>query len=487
MRDRTIMSTIGHGGLPALDPEKAPPGRVDAVTMLTCYVALLVIVPSSLVVGSFGAAGAPAGLFAVILLCWYLAARLHPGLAMDRGRQPARIVGVFFACSVIAAYVSTNRAAIPALQENGADRGLIVVAGWMGVLLLAADGIDRADRMRTLLRRVVMGATAMATLGIVEFLSGSDLAQYISIPGLTVQHQVTDLMSRDGLVRAMATTAQPLELAAVLGMILPLALHQARFASPELRFRRWLQVFLIVGAMPMTGSRSAALGLGAVAIVLLPTWARRERWRAYLILLIAPVLLWLVKPSVLSSFGKLFGQLGSDQSTRSRTGALSAAVPFITHHPWFGQGFHTFFSQTYFFVDDQYVTSLIETGVIGTLALVALFVTGWTMARSTRAAAADAQAKDLAQCLAASTVAAAVCFATFDGLSFSIEAGTFFLLLGCTGAAWRLARIPRRPRRRARARARASGAAGRAGSRPRRQDPASRAWPAPWERLVRSR
>jgi hypothetical protein len=433
--------------------------------MLTCYVTLLVIIPSSLVVGSFGAAGAPAGLFAVILLCWYLVARLHPGLTMDRGRQPVRIVGIFFACSVIAAYVSANRVAIPALQENGADRGLIVVAGWMGVLLLAADGIDRADRLRTLLRRVVIGATAMASLGILEFLSGSDLAQFISIPGLTVQHQVTDLMSRDGLVRAMATTAEPLELAAVLAMALPLALHQARFAPPERRFRHWLQVVLIVGAMPMTGSRSAALGLCTVAIVLFPTWARRERWRTCLTLLAAPVLLWLAKPKVLSSFGKLFGQLGSDQSTKSRTGALSSAVPFVTHHPWFGQGFHTFFPQTYFFVDDQYVTSLIETGIIGTLALIALFVTGWVTARRTRAAIAGAQARDLAQCLAASITTAAVCFATFDGLSFSIEAGLFFLLLGCTGAAWRLGRKQQRPRSRARSRARR--AARRAGRRPR--------------------
>ena len=34
----------------------------------------------------------------------------------------------------------------------------------------------------------------------------------------------------------------------------------------------------------------------------------------------------------------------------------------------------------------------------------------------------------------------AVCFASFDALSFSIAAGLFFLLLGCVGAAWRLGR-----------------------------------------------
>jgi hypothetical protein len=35
--------------------------------------------------------------------------------------------------------------------------------------------------------------------------------------------------------------------------------------------------------------------------------------------------------------------------------------------------------------------------------------------------------------------AAAVSFGTFDGLEFSIAPGLCFLLLGCVGAAWRLA------------------------------------------------
>ena len=78
--------------------------------------------------------------------------------------------------------------------------------------------------------------------------------------------------------------------------------------------------------------------------------------------------------------------------------------------------------------------------MVGLAALIAIFVTGWLTARSARLIAPDAQAGDLARCLAASVAAAAACFATFDTLSFSIAAGLCFLLLGCVGAAWRLAR-----------------------------------------------
>jgi O-antigen ligase len=329
---------------------------------------------------------------------------------------------------------------VPVSQQSGADRGLIVLAGWVGVLALAADGIDRADRLMTLLRRIVMLATAMAALGMIEFCTGVDLAKYIVIPGLSVHQQVTDLMSRNGLVRVTATTAQPLEFNAVLAMSLPIALHQARFAPAALRVRRWLQVALIAAVVPLTGSRSAFFGLAVICIVLFPTWRRRDRHRAYLVGLAAPALAWLVKPSLVSSFNVLFGQLGTDQSSLSRADAYSESVPFIAAHPWLGQGFQTFFPQAHFFVDNQYLTSLLETGVLGLLALVACFATGWFTARSARASAADPRQRDLGQCLAASMAVGAVCFASFDALSFSIAAGLFFLLLGCVGAAWRLGR-----------------------------------------------
>ncbi len=144
---------------------------------------------------------------------------------------------------------------------------------------------------------------------------------------------------------------------------------------------------------------------------------------------------------LLGTFVGLFSNQGAAQaSTQSRTNAFSSAGPFIAQHPWFGRGFGTFLPQTYFFTDDQYLNSIIVTGVIGLLALLALFVTGWIIARSARRLAIDPEARDLAQCLAASIAVAAVSFATYDALSFTISAGLTFLLLGCTGAMWRLVR-----------------------------------------------
>ena len=133
-------------------------------------------------------------------------------------------------------------------------------------------------------------------------------------------------------------------------------------------------------------------------------------------------------PRTVTVLQQLFSQIGGETSSQSRIGAYSAAIPFIARHPWFGRGFQTFFPQTYFFVDNQYLTSLIETGFAGSLALIALFATGWFVARSTRRMTGDLKTRDLMQCFAASVAGAAVSFSTFDALSFVIAPGLWSAL-----------------------------------------------------------
>ena len=148
--------------------------------------------------------------------------------------------------------------------------------------------------------------------------------------------------------------------------------------------------------------------------------------------------LWFLVPGLLGTFRTLFATLTGDTSTTSRTSAFSTAMPYISQHPWFGHGFGTFFPATYFFTDDQYLLSLIEIGVVGLIALLALFVTGLVTAQRVRRATNDPETRDLGQCLTATIAVAMVAFGTFDALSFNMAAGLTFLFLGCTGAALRL-------------------------------------------------
>ena len=426
----------------------SPPGLATrTVPLLTIYVILLAFIPSALVVKPLGGAGNPATLLAFALLSWYVLLWVHPRFALYRGHQPTRLAAAIFACIFVAAYVSANRHTLNTTAQNGADRGMICVAGWMAILLLAADGIEDWDQLRALLRRSVACVSAIAALGITQFVTGFNLATYVVIPGLSRQVAFQDLGTRDGLNRPSATTAQPLEFAAVLALALPLALHQARFAPPGARFRRWLQVALIAAALPLTISRSAVLGLAVIAFMLVPTWPKRDRRRALPIILGAIAAIWVAVPRLAPLLYQLFAATGAESSSTSRLDAYSSATPFITAHPWLGQGFGTFLPQTYFFVDNQYLTALIETGVLGLLVLLVMFALGYYLARTARRSCGDEKTRDLLQCLAVSVVTVALSFFTFDALGFAAFSGMTFMLLGCIGAAWRLIRT-RGPRTR---------------------------------------
>jgi polysaccharide biosynthesis protein PslJ len=423
---------------PALDSVGGRRGP-DTVALLTLYLVLLLAIPASLVFAPLGAAGGPATLFAVMLLVCYLMMRLHPGFDFGTNPQPVRAAGAIFLCSVLASYVSANRHYLPRAEVNAADRGIISIAGWLAVLIVAADGIDRADRLRTLLSRMTTGVMMLAIVGIAEVATGVDIARYVSIPGLSFNQIPTDTLLRDGFSRPFATTAQPLEFAALMVIVLPVAIHQARFAPRELRLRRWLKVATIAVAIPMTVSRTALLGVVITALVLLPTWPRRHRRRAYAALLAGGAVLFLAAASLLGEFGSLVsGITHGSASTDSRTAAADQALAYIAQHPWLGRGFGTFLPQTYFFTDDEYLSALITTGIIGLCCLAALFVTGWLVARGVRRRSRDVETRDLAQSLAAAIAVAAGCFATFDVLSFTMAAGLSFLMIGCAGAALRL-------------------------------------------------
>src|SRR5579859_1581085 len=134
---------------------RSPLRRLHPVALLTCYLFLLMAIPQALQFTPLGGVGQPSTVFAAILFGWYLLGWFHPASGLDRGRQPIRFVSVLWFCTIMATYVSANLHVLPTLELNGADRGVLIACGWLGVLLLAADGIDSIDRLKTLLRRIV--------------------------------------------------------------------------------------------------------------------------------------------------------------------------------------------------------------------------------------------------------------------------------------------------------------------------------------------
>jgi polysaccharide biosynthesis protein PslJ len=417
----------------------------DAVGFLTGYVIVLVAVPSRLVFAPLGSAGTPAQLIGIGFAVWWACMWLATRGSWHRLRSPVVIAMATFVGTILISYLAAASRPIESDELSSADVGVLSVVAWLGVLLVASDHVRSRERLNTLLRRVSVAGGALATLGVLQFVTGQPFTNYIVIPGLTENNALTSVLGRDGLTRPAGTALHPIEFGAVLTMVLPLALHFALTDTHRAEWRRWYPVAAICLAVPISLSRSALVSSLVVLCVLLPTWPKTMRRRAYLVLVGLLGFLYVFVPGLLGTLTGLFTGIVNDTSAESRTDSYGLAGQFISHSPLVGRGFFTFLP-SYRILDNQYLLLLIETGVLGATALLVLFITGIASAIRARQRLNDPVDRQLAQVLMASVASVSVSFALFDAFSFPMVPSLVFLLLGCTAALVRMAPPAPKPR-----------------------------------------
>jgi len=412
---------------------------MHAGVLLAGWVLLLVLIPSTLVVGPLGAAGSPAQLLGLLAGVWWLAAQLDRSRATLSPGEPTRTAMAVFAVAMIGSYLAATTRPIEAIELSAADRGLLVVLSWWSVTLLTTDGLVSRQGLDDLLRLLTTVTGIVAALGLVQFVTGLAIVDQISIPGLSANGSLVGLIDRNGMARVAGTSSHPIEFGVLLAMVLPVALHYASVDTHRRRWRRYTPVVLICAALPVTMSRSALLAVAVVLAVLFPLWSARKRIAALVAVGIGLMAVYVAVPGLLGTMLRLFTDISDDGSAQSRTDSYALALEFISRDPWWGRGLSTFLP-TYRILDNQYLGSLIEGGVIGTTALVTLLVVAiWQSGRMSRRLP-DPGDRGLARALMATVAAAALSCATFDAFGFPQVAGTLFFAIGCIGALRRHAR-----------------------------------------------
>lgn len=412
----------------------------DPLSLLSAYVALLVLIPSRYVLGPLGAVGTPATLVGLVAAGWWLTSRLLPTIARSAGgRQPVRTAVFIFAWFTILTYGFAFMRTLSGLERRSADRAVIALVALCGITLLVADGIATREQLERLLKRVVIAAVVLACFGILQFTTGADPSQILRFPGLRLAGELKPIQEGGAVRRVAGTALHPIEFGVVLTMALPLALHFAFHAPAALKCRRWASVVAIGVAIPMSVSRSAIVGLVVAMLVLLPGWSWRRRLNvgAAAVLLcgamqgLVPGLLGTIKSQILNA--------GADPSVQGRTDDYGPLFDLWRRTPWLGRGLGTFDPGTYRFLDNQYLGTLIDGGVIGLGALIVFFLIMMGTARGGRRRSPDPEAQSMARALLAAIAAAAATFFTFDAMAFPMNAGILFVIFGCVGAFWRLA------------------------------------------------
>lgn len=414
----------------------------DGATLLTVYVVLLLGIPAGYVFGPLGAAGTPARIFGLFLLLWWVVRRLLRTHVLAPTGWGPRHAGYLYLFAVLLSFIAAMTRPIIEIEASAASRGLITIGSWLGVILVGSDEINARVRLDQLIRRLVLAAGCVAVLAVFQFQTGIALVDRLKPPGLTEHTPVGGMPERGGFIRPPGTAIHPLELVVVLSMVLPLAIYVAMSDKHRKVWVRWFPVAFIAFTIPISVSRSAIVCTVVAMLLFLPALPRGPRRLAYLASLGMTGLVYVMVPGMLGTIVNLFARVSTDDSAASRTNSYDLAFQFIDHAPIFGRGFMTFLPE-YRILDNQYLVSFIETGIVGVATLVLLLLTGIVVSWQIRRRISDPDTRLLAAALAASVAAGASSMALFDAFSFPMAGGLIFLVIGLVGALDRLVSVRR--------------------------------------------
>lgn len=369
------------------------------------------------------------------------------GRTVDLRRPPRRLSAVISALTAlmvvaIATFSVAQLRGVRGIEAQNADRRLFFFIAGAGLVLYLYDVATRLRAVRIVAGAVLGGAAAMAAIGIVQFTTNFDPVQLIALPGLDPGPPFR--VSSTGLRRVASTADHPIEFGLVCAMTLPLGMHFARYATSRLARRAsFASTGLLMAGALLSVSRSAFLAVVAVLVILVPGWTSTRRFAAVVSLSIGISLFAVAVPDLPGAITELFTDTSDDPSIQGRTTATEDALELIGQEPIFGRGFGTWEPSVTFVVDNQYLVTLLESGVVGLLGLVVLLLTTYLVCR--RVARASAQlapaTADLARSLGASVAAASVGAFGLNILRFQATAGLVFVIVALVAALDRIHRI----------------------------------------------
>ena len=319
---------------------------------------------------------------------------------------------------------------------------LVVYYLFVSVLLRFVD-VDAVIKM------LVGGGAVLAALGLVEAGTGFNAFDHLH-PVMPFLHAnpapYLPETIRGGRLRIVGSAQHPIALSALFVMLLPLSVYVARATSS----RRWLLAagLLVLGVFA-TESRTGIVMLLVVLGVYLRLRPQETRrlWRYALpalvvIHLVVPGSIGALKESFFPSGGLVAQeQAGAGTHGSGRLADLGPSLAEWRVHPLFGQGYGTRIPElgpkhNASILDDQWLGTLLETGVLGMVAWIWLF--GRVYRRTARAAREDRTERGwLFVAVAASTLAFGVGMATYDAFSFIQVTFAFFMLIAIAAAALR--------------------------------------------------
>lgn len=351
---------------------------------------------------------------------------------------------VYALASLVSVVFNTGR--ISSLGVNtDVTKALTFLVSFLLVFFVIVSVVKTKHDVDVLVQIIVGGAAVVGFFAVVESLTHYNVFDHLAgaIPFLRAKAIPYSLLHPGGTrLRVYASAQHPIALGAALTMLLPLGGYLAR--RPRAYVWRAACVLITFGAFA-TVSRTAVLMLLAGGFVFL--WLRPKSVRRLWPLLLPTLLaVHIALPGTVSGFKEGFfpkgGLIAQQQGSAGGRGSgriadIGPSLHEYWQRPLVGEGFGTrvvdLGRANALILDDQWLTTLLETGIFGAVAWL------WVIVRSCRRLGRASRADDsergfLYAALAASIVAFGVGMLTYDAFSF-IQVTLLFFILLALGAA----------------------------------------------------
>ncbi len=352
---------------------------------------------------------------------WLLTLAIVSGAARPRVRLTRVHFAVLAFFAIACVGVAFNGGALASMDEISlVVKKLALLASYILFFFVVASVIRPREVPRYAALIVGLGVTvAIAT--VVEYRMHYNVffSLWSKVFSITVPPEM-DMPDSIGRLTVYGPTSQPLELAALLAMVLPFAVIGSIDAATR---RRRVLYTIAIGLLLAGGlatSRKTSLVAPVGAILLLVAYRPRSVGRALLgLALVLGVLVHLTSPGALGSVLQQLepGHVNNVLSTTDRTARYDAVRPDLLTHPLLGRGYESYDPHKYRILDNEYLGLLITTGLLGTLAYLGIFAAMMSAAHRT-IRGPDRRRASYALAAFASVGVIALASALFDVLSF---------------------------------------------------------------------
>lgn len=281
--------------------------------------------------------------------------------------------------------------------ETEAIKPLTFFMGFLFVYMLVASTTRDLDAIDRLVRILVGGGTIVAAASIYEASTYYNVFDHLNEWFPFLEKQARDLDSaRGGRLRVYGSSQHPIALGVALVMMIPLAVYLAERARTTWRSRAWLAAALTLAVGSFGTISRTIVVMGIVSMLAWVVLRRQQIQRFWPMLLALPVIVHFVAPGAMGAIWKaFFPKEGLVSSLGGREGATGsgrfsdygAARALWEEAPMFGNGpgslafvpveaeqrmrdgLQVVTAASNLIFDNQYLTMLVEFGIVGVVAL----------------------------------------------------------------------------------------------------------------------